>query len=243
MNESFKQLEKLFLDIKSMRYIEAQFNDCGAAGKTFEKLINKDLDNKQLADFLGIEIKVSSFINKYPITLFSLFPESYNKTSEESIRCLISNYGYSNNSFIKKLAINVKCNKIKYCKNRFGFMLKISYKWKKIYLCVFHKNKVIDTSFSWSFKKLYIIFEKKLKYLAYVTYFQKRIYSKRYFYYYDMIFYILKSYGSFIKAIEDGIISVSFNISLDYSNILRYHGVNFVIYYKDFNYIYDKICK
>ena len=243
MNDNFNYLEKLFCDIKSRKYIESMYYDSGAAGKMFECLINKKLDNKCIADFKGIELKVSSMNSKFPITLFSSFPKMYNKSFEESISFLISTYGYNCENNIKKLTINIKSNKIKYCKNGFGFMLKVSYKWNKIYLCIFHKNKIIFNKFYWTFEQLYNIFECKLKNLAYITYVQKEINGKKYVYYNNLTFYQLKKSSFLIKAIEKGIISISFNMILYGSQTIRYHGVNFVIHYNDFDSIYDKIRK
>lgn len=73
MNDIFDYLRNLFNDIKARRYIESCYYDSGAAGKMFEILINKQLDNKCAADFFEIELKVSSVNSKYPITLFQLF--------------------------------------------------------------------------------------------------------------------------------------------------------------------------
>lgn len=243
MNDIFDYLRNLFNDIKARRYIESCYYDSGAAGKLFENLINKQLDNKCFADFFGIELKVSSPYNSYPITLFSSFPKIYNKSFEDSISYLITNFGYTCDNGIKKLSINVKSNKIKYCKSGYGFMLKVSYKWKKIYLCVFYKNKIICTKFYWSFEQLYEIVENKLKNLAYISYMQKNINGEKYINYCDMIFYRFKKPIFLIKAIEDGIISINFNIVLYSLDNIRYHGVNFVIYYKDFSFIYEKINK
>lgn len=52
MNDIFDYLRNLFNDIKARRYIESCYYDSGAAGKMFEILINKQLDNKCAADFL-----------------------------------------------------------------------------------------------------------------------------------------------------------------------------------------------
>ena len=214
MNDNFKYLKNLFYGIKSRKFIESKYYDSGAAGKMFEILINKQLDNKCAADFFEIELKVSSVNSKYPITLFSSFPKIYNKSFEDSIVYLISNYGYSCDNDVKKLSICVKSNKIKYCKSGYGFMLKVSYKWNKIYLCIFYKNKITCTKFYWSFEQLYKIFENKLKNP-----------------------YLL------IKAIEEGVIVINFNMILYGSNNIRYHGVNFAISYNNFHYIYEKIYK
>lgn len=243
MNDNFKYLKNLFYDIKSRKFIESIYYDSGAAGKMFEILINKQLDNKCTADFFEIELKVSSVNSKYPITLFSSFPKIYNKSFEDSIVYLISNYGYSCDNEVKKLAICVKSNKIKYCKSGYGFMLKVSYKWNKIYLCIFYKNKITCTKFYWSFEQLYKIFENKLKYLAYITYIQKEINGKKYIYYNNLIFYKLKNPYLLIKAIEEGVIVINFNVILHGSNNIRYHGVNFAISYNNFHYIYEKITK
>ena len=243
MNDNFKYLKNLFYGIKSRKFIESKYYDSGAAGKMFEILINKQLDNKCSADFFEIELKVSSVNSKYPITLFSSFPKIYNKSFEDSIVYLISNYGYSCDNDVKKLTICVKSNKIKYCKSGYGFMLKVSYKWNKIYLCIFYKNKITCTNFYWSFEQLYKIFENKLKNLAYITYIQKEINGKKYIYYNDLIFYKLKNPYLLIKAIEEGAIVINFNMILYGSNNIRYHGVNFAISYNNFHYIYEKIYK
>lgn len=240
MNEIFSELIYKFTLIKQRGFVKSLYNDNGAAGKMFETLLNKKLDNKRLPDFKSIEIKTLTNSNKYPITLFSCLPSKEGYLSNEVMEYLLNNYGYDKDKNCKCLMINVKDGKIKYCKNNFGFMIKVSYKWEKIYLCIFHRNKIFDTSIHWNFNEIRNIFNIKLKHLVCVKYMQNITHSDKMFYYYRINCYILKSFDDVISAIKKGIITVSFNLSIS-NRCVRYHGINFVIYEQDLLSIYNKI--
>lgn len=239
MNDIFLEIVEKFNLIKRKGYIKSIYNDCGAAGKMFETLLDKKLDNKRLPDFKSIEIKTITNSSKYPITLFSCLPVKEGYTSSETIEYLLNNYGYNKKENCKCLMINVKDGKIKYCKNGFGFMIKVSHKWKKIYLCIFYKNRIFDTSIYWSFEEIYNIFSEKLKQLVCIKYTQNITHSDKMFYYYRINCYILKTFNDVILAIKDGIITINFNLSFT-DGIVRYHGINFVIFEKDLLRIYEK---
>lgn len=240
MNKDFLDIQKKFFSIKRKGFIKSIYNDCGAAGKMFETLINKKLDNKQMPDFGTIEIKTILKSNKFPITLFSCAPSKNDCTQSETVNYLIDNFGYNTNSSCKCLMINVRDGKIKYCKNKFGFMIKVSYKWKRIFLCIFYNNKIYDTSIYWSFEKIEDIFFKKLNRLVCTKYIKNITHSDNLFYYYDINCYSLKSFDEVLEAIKNNIITINLNISIN-NGILRYHGINFVIYEKDLPIIYNKL--
>lgn len=240
MNNDFLEIIKIFEKIKKKGYIKSLYVDNGAAGKMFEVLIDKKLDNKCLPDYKNIEIKTSIESDKYPITLFSCVPLKKNYSSYETLLYLIDNYGYITSNCCKALMINVKEGKIKYCKNHFGFMLKVSYKWKRIFLCIFHKNKIYDTSIYWKFDDIYSVFSTKLSKMVCINYKKKIIHSDKFFYYHNMHCYKLKSLDDIIFAIKNNIITINLNFSL-FCGKLKYHGINFVIYEKDLNNIYNLI--
>ena len=68
MNDDFIEFKSKFNLIKQRGYIKSLYKDNGGAGKMFETLLNKKLDNKSLPDFKNIEIKTTTGLNKYPIT-------------------------------------------------------------------------------------------------------------------------------------------------------------------------------
>lgn len=240
MNNEFMELKSEFNLIKQKKYIKSIYKDNGSAGKMFETLLNKKLDNKQLPDFKNIEIKTTAGSDKYPISLFSCCPSKKNYSNNETLLYLINRYGYILHENCKCLMINVQENKIKYCKNGYGFMIKVSYKWKKIYLCIFYNRKIFDTSIYWTFDDIKNIFNKKMRQLACVKYNQKIINSNKYFYYHTLNCYFLKSFDDIIFALKNGIISINFNLLMN-NEVFRYHGINFVIYEKDLLSIYNKI--
>lgn len=240
MNDIFLEIVYKFNFIKRKGYIKSIYNDCGAAGKMFETLLDKKLDNKRLPDFNSIEIKTITNSSRYPVTLFSCLPVKEGYTSSETIKYLLNNYGYNKEDNCKCLMINIKDGKIKYCKNGFGFMIKVSHKWKKIYLCIFYKNKIFDTSIHWNFEEIYNIFDIKLKRLVCIKYAQNITHSDKLFYYYRINCYVLKSFDDVLLAIKNGIITINLNFSVS-NGIIKYHGINFVIYENDLSFIYNKI--
>lgn len=240
MNDDFIEFKSKFNLIKQRGYIKSLYKDNGGAGKMFETLLNKKLDNKSLPDFKNIEIKTTTGLNKYPITLFSCTPSKSTYSSEKVLEYLINNYGYNVSNNCKCLMINIQENKIKYCKNKYGFMIKVSYKWKKIYLCIFYNRRIFDTSIYWHFNDIKNIFDKKLKYLVCVRYHNRIINNEKYFYYERSYCYCLKNFEDIIFAIKQGIISINLNLSIS-NGILRYHGINFVIYENDLEKIYNVI--
>lgn len=237
---NFHEINKRFELIKKRGFIKSNYSDSGGAGKMFETLLGKKLDNKSLPDFENIEIKTTIKCNKYPITLFSCCPIKEKYTTLDTIQYLLYNYGYNKNSICKALMINIKDGKIKYCKNGFGFMIKVSYKWEKVFLLIFYKGKILDKSISWNFSDIKDKVTEKMLNLVYIKYLKNITHSDIYYYYYQMDYYILKTFSKVMDAIKHGIISVSLNISSTSGN-LRYHGINFVINEKDLSYIYDKI--
>ena len=98
---------------------------------------------------------------------------------------------------------------------RYKFKLYIDRIRKKIKLLVIDQNGIINyTNISWSFDLIEEKLNRKLKYLAVIKADCKIINSKEYFKYYDIRFYRLKSFEEFITLIENGIIRITFRISV-----------------------------
>ena len=184
INESIMNLKEKFEEIKKQGYIKGQVNKSkGNSGLTFERLIGKENDEFQIADYNGIEIKVKNN-NRYSyryLTLFSLVPSNCFGIMLKRLRC---NYGtpdktYENvNTLMKSVFANMKTT----TENGFSFQLKIKYDEKKMYLYIY--------------------------YLALVKYDSKLINTEKYFKYVNINFYKFKGIDTFFELIEKGLIRV-----------------------------------
>ena len=75
MQKSIKKLHNEFKRIKEMGWIEEKRTYKGAAGYTFETLLEKEEDNFPVPDFDDIEIKTINKNTKTNVHLFNLIPD------------------------------------------------------------------------------------------------------------------------------------------------------------------------
>ncbi len=211
INESIMNLKEKFEEIKKQGYIKGQVNKSkGNSGLTFERLIGKENDEFQIADYNGIEIKVKNN-NRYSyryLTLFSLVPSNCFGIMLKRLRC---NYGtpdktYENvNTLMKSVFANMKTT----TENGFSFQLKIKYDEKKMYLYIYNKSGIlINKSLYWDFDDIISAIKRKLNYLALVKYDSKLINTEKYFKYVNINFYKFKGIDTFFELIEKGLIRV-----------------------------------
>lgn len=87
--------------------------------------------------------------------------------------------------------------------------------------------------------------ENKISNLLIIKTITNKIDNIEYFNYAKSYLYKFKNFNYFLKAIEDGIVKISFNFS-NFSNkneiLWKNHGVSFNIQEKDLDKIYDYIC-
>jgi len=131
--------------------------------------------------------------------------------------------------------------------NKYHFIINVDWKNEKVVLNIHDKysGALIDNYSSWSFKMLKEKLYRKMKYLCLVKAQRKYEFPNVYYKYIDYKFYILKDFEYFIKAIEKGIIKISFKINVIKKGPkigqIKDHGTSFDISEKDLEQIYYKI--
>lgn len=243
--EDLINLKLKFLSICKKGWIESMRSGTTGIGYTFEKLIGKEEDQFPIPDFGTIEIKTRFRNSKYDMTLFNATPDGdylfpmkriYEKYGVPDIK----NPNYR--VFYATIGAITRSVRMKYF-----FKLKVDRKKQviKIYE-VDRYNNEIDTEISWSFNFLKEKLENKIKYLAVVkadTYFNI---EKQYFHYYEITFYVLKSFDTFLNLIERGIIKTTFMLGYYKTGAkkgqMNNHGCAFDISESDLEKLYIKVC-
>lgn len=230
-----------FLKIKDKGWIESLRKGTTGIGYTFETLIGKPEESFPIADFEGIEIKVKRRYSKGKITLFNATPDN----EVFATKRIYNQYSVCNKNFRynKTFMINVNAkNMTKYGYHK--FKLEIDYENKKIVLNIYNlEEKLIENKVSWSFELIEEKINNKIKNLAIVKADIKKEDNKTYYRYYNINFYEIKGLETFIKLIEENIITITFKISV-YLTGKKYgemnnHGIGFDINEKNINDLYN----
>ena len=211
-------------------------------GYTFEKMIGKQDENLPIADYENIEIKVKKRYSKGKIGLFCANPDN----EVYAIKRIYNTYGLINpkKKFYKTFTIEL--NSKEYIKKgKYLFKLRVDYKEKIIRMQIFDLNRnLIEENISWSFKLIYEKIYYKIKNLAIIKADVKEDNLEKYYNYYHIDFYEIKNYRRIINLIDDGIVKISFNISI-YMDEKRFgkiynHGTSFNIHIFDIQELYIK---
>ncbi len=242
-NNAFKLYHK-FLKIRNMGYIKTVSNDFQGVGLTFEKLIGKEFDNFYLPDFNNIEIKTFEVYTRQVIHLFNATPDGDYLFPIERIR---NTLGYLDTAERKYKVFNAAAtgNKFTYCGHYKKMILNINYPEKKIDFIAYRNNNNINIGISWSFDLLKERLNIKLTNLAIIKAKSTTIDGIKHFKYETFDFYKFKVFDTFLKLINDGVITVTFKISAYRrgKRIGQVHdrGTDFSIKYEDIEKLYDKI--
>ena len=236
MLENMQELKRKFENIKKMGWILAPHNLYNENGTLFERLINKPVENFEVPDYEGIEIKTHQKKSTWNTTLFNANPEG--KEFFE-INRLCEQYGYPDvqikeANVLSGEVIATYSQKIGY---KYKFMLSVDRNAQCIYLNIYDINgNLIDRNSYWLFSTLKEKLYRKLSYLAYIEVETKREQGKIYFHYTDIKFYKLKGFPEFISSIEKGKIKVLFSVGVFRTGKRKgqthNHGVAFKINYK-----------
>lgn len=239
-----KQMRDLlveFLKIKNKGWIKSLRKGPTGIGYTFETLLGKPEETFPIADYRGIEIKVKRKYSKGTITLFNAAPDNelfitkqiYEKYSVQN----------KNKNYNKTFMVNVNSKeKIKYGYHK--FKLEVDHIEKNIRLCIYDlSEKLIDNKISWSYKLIEEKINNKIKNLAIVKTDIEKKENTEYYYYYHISFYEIKSVETFLTLVEDGIITITFKISVyttgPKTGEMYNHGIGFDINEKNINKLYN----
>lgn len=247
MNSNISDLYQLFYKIKNMGWIKSMRKGSGGIGYTFETLIGKDEDTLPLPDFENIEIKTIRKNSKKNIHLFSLNPDGDDKLY---INRIINRLGYPDKEYKQFKVLNVDFNGKRYTNighyrpNKVKLIVDRCNQ-KIILIAKDHLGKDLEIKTSWSFELIRNRIFQKLNRLAIIEANSKIINNEEYFSYESINYYLFKDFDTFIKLIEDGIITIEIKIGI-YKNEkrlgqIRNRGAIFSIKLSDIGKLYKEI--
>ena len=176
-----------------------------------ETLLKKATDRYVLPDYHGIEIKTKTETSHYPIGLFSC---AFDNRPLEMKR-LLNTCGWPDKRDPKYKVFYLTANGLSYSfTRRHSFLLSANYEKQRLDFIIKNRWTGEDvTSMSWTYSELESRLTHKLSYLVIVTVKKDEVDGTTYFKYCNPIFYKLRCFRDFIELIEEGIITVSFNIA------------------------------
>lgn len=245
MQENIQQLKEEFERVKTMGWIPAPHNRNNEQGSLFERLINKPEENFEIPDFEGIEIKTHMKCSQCTITLFHANPEG--KEFFEVNR-LCNRYGYPDSKIktSRNLSGDVNTKEIRKMGLWYGYKLIIDRHKERVYLRIYNVHgKIMEEESYWDFSILKEKLERKLPYLAYIDVERKCINGQYYFKYTDIKFYQLRDFSIFLQLLEEGKITVCFNVGVFHSGRrigqIKNHGVGFKIAKENIRLLFDSV--
>ena len=245
MKTEFMELYEKFKKVKEMGWVLERRKGFTGIGYTFESLIGKDEDDFPIADYHGIEIKTMNSHTKWGLHLFTLTPDG---DYLFPIKRILEQLGCPSKDDKSKKTFYKCVNGKEFSDILFGRKAKlvVNREDEKIDLLVIdHLGEMMDIGVSWSFDWLEERINLKLRYLALVLASSRIIDGKGYFYYYKINFYQYRGFETFISLIEQGIISVTFNIGYYKSGRrmgeIHDGGTYFSIDVNNINLLYDEI--
>lgn len=244
-NHNITNLKNEFNKIKAKGWIKSLYKGTGGIGLTFEKLLNKEIENFEIPDYQGIEIKTHWSFSKSYTTLFNATPDGKELFEIKRLR---NKYGYPDRELknCKILYGSVSAIEKKFIGIQYQYQLYVDKSQKRIYLNIYDKrNNLIDNDTYWSFDMLEEKLRRKLTTLAYVKALKKTINKEEYFKYVSITFYQLKNFETFIELIEDGTIIINFNVGIfrngNKKGEIYDHGTGIRIDSKNLNKLFDII--
>ena len=232
MNQDIVELRKKFLEIKREGLIRSLRSGPTGVGYTFETLINKKEDQLCQPDYGSVEIKCKLGYSKSPISLFSCSPT---RNGNPALNYIFRNYSYhryGNEEDIKIFSRNI-FKKYSTEINEYSFKLNVNYDEKTLQLKAYKSGIYVEDVCEWKFDNLQNVVEKKLKFLALVKAYPYKRNGETYFKYFNINFYKLKSFQTFLKLIENDkifiLIYLKEKIESDGRAIIENHGAVFKI--------------
>lgn len=213
MYESMKELKEKFEVIREKGYVKTSREGATGIGKTFEDLIGKEEDHEETPDFKGIEIKTKELgtPNEY-ITLFCASPRG---PHEYETHYLVDKYGYPDAIFENKKVLNRSIYSGDLRGNKYFFTLKNDYRRMIIKLKIIDNFlETLEDEIYWTYYDLETKLYRKHRYLALVKAVKRNIKGETYYKYYDIKFYKIKNFESFLSLVEEGKIRVNLRIGI-----------------------------
>ena len=237
--EELEVVKKQFQKINKKGYILDIKNNKAGPTKTLTSALNI-----KTPEFKNIEIRIKDFnLNKH-ILLFKSTPIGKEPNQIKRIR---NKYGYpeSDENRQKIFKASVQASASTFVNGKL-FRLKVDYAQEKVFLLILEKNfMLIDDKAYWTFKDLASKYNRHKPYLFLVKTWNKLENNQKSYKYYDYEIYKLKDFQDFLKLLEQGLIRVTFNISIYKKGPKQGEicdtGTTFEIEELDFPKLYEKI--
>lgn len=246
MIEDLVSLQEKFESIKKRGWIENMRKGTTGIGYTFETLLGKEEESFPIPDYGSIEIKTRYRNSKYSISLFNATPDG---DFLFPMKRLYDKFAFpqNNNKNFRVFYANIVANAYTYAGHNYRFKLIVDRDNKLIRVIAFSKKTgIINPNISWSFDFLKEKIERKLKYLALVKADAYNEFEKQYLNYYEINFYMLKNFETFLSLIEDGTIKVIFMLGCyktgPKKGQMNNHGCSFDIEENDLEKLFTKVC-
>ena len=245
MIEDLIELREKFEKIKNMGWVLSKRKGTTGIGYTFEKLLGKEEEQFAIPDYKSIEIKTRFKNSTENINLFTAAPDGDYLFATKRMYDL---YGYSNNQVPEFKVFFAKIgNTPRYAGRNYRFRLIVDRNKRIVKIIAIDKiGNMIDTHTSWTFEYLKNKLEHKLKYLALVKADTQFNIDLQYFKYYQITFYMLKSFNIFLDLLENDIVFITFMIGVYKSGLkkgtMNNHGVRFDISENDLEKLFIKVC-
>ena len=239
-----EELEKEFERIKEIGLIKSVYKGYGGIGMTLEKLLNIPQNSFEIPDLGTFQLKAKNVLSKSYITLFNCAVEGPYFKGTERLKDLYG-YRYCDNKNYKVLVASISSIQKTKVGIFYYFKLKVDRIKQKLFLEAYDlKGNLIEDKVYWSFDLLKEKLERKVKNLALFGALRNTNKGETFYKYIELSFYKLKSFDYFIKAIEKGIIRVTFKISVFTSGKrigqIHDHGTSFEVKEKDLSFLYEK---
>lgn len=244
MNHNIEVLKKKLNSIIIKDYCCIERKGFGEVGLYLEKLLGISANTFSVADFNGIELKVSNIYSNYPITLFSL---SFDGPDLFELTRLVNRFGMTIPEYDSKiLYVKLSTQFFSLWGRYLKFKLINDTEREKIFCMVSNVNgKIIEKRAFWTYKSIYEVIYRKINILCIVYSKSKIVKESKYVKFCDYDFYKLKSEHEFINAICSGKITINIKCGVYKSGKLLgksyYHGVSFQILKDDLSAIFEPI--
>lgn len=242
MEKNINILINKFHEINQKEWIKGVNQTFSSVGLTFENELGKKVDSELFPDYEGIELKCSQRYSKYPVGLFN---KAFDGPSFFETNEITQKYGtlYKNDSNRKYLFVNLICNEKVLVNDKYYFELSISYEEEKMYMKIYDlNNHLLDAPYI-EFASINDRLRIKLNNLALIYASKKDVNDEKYFRYYELLIYKLKSEKTFYYLIEKNVVKLSLICRADVNNTdkQKNKGINFRIFKDNLEWLFDKI--
>ncbi|MBN2488231.1 MAG: MvaI/BcnI restriction endonuclease family protein [Methanosarcinaceae archaeon] len=196
-----------FFSIREKGFVPSNRSHNTGIGKTFEDLVGVNENNNKLADYHDIlELKSARELSQSMITLFTIKP-THPPNANTYLR---DTYGHPDLEYpdIKTLHTTISALKFNTYKNKYGFKLEVDDKTEKLFMRVI--NLETDTTESKdiynTYEELKHSFEKKCKYIAYISAETKKENGTEFFKFKNAFLLTGLTFDNFIEHIKNGLI-------------------------------------